>query len=464
MINTGIYASLLLSLLLGTLYRPAIGLAALACIQVLDFWGQLASPWLAENGKFTNLYVVGLIAIGLLRAQQRSSEKTHGIPWVQVLVICLWIEAGISLYWSPAFKQGVGEWSKYWPYMMLHASLVPLLFRRPIDLQHGLSAVLVLGAILAVLVDAFVRWDQRFIVSFYNPNEKFWNALAFAQLAGYVTIAAVLLNHRKSWFWRLLKIVAIVSSVILVVKSGTRGQFVLMAALPIAFLPMSRPLGSMKAYVSGLLLVVCLASASIFAYDSFTHQDERWSSGRFESDWELRVMMADKLVNHWLKASNGDPTVLLLGLGNSASFSQRINGFYPHIVVPEILGEEGLLGLGLFCSAVWMSIYITRSAYRLSIEDPVQRGILATLAASFTFAFILSFKQGSLVGYSAELFSFAILIERQTRLLVAAKRVHVEKETIRRPQSKPVIVSKAPPDGLPNLLSTPGVPRFGQAK
>ena len=44
------------------------------------------------------------------------------------------------------------------------------------------------------------------------------------------------------------------------------------------------------------------------------------------------------------------------------------------------------------------------------LEDPVQRGILATLAASFTFAFIVSFKQGSLVGYSAELFSFAILI------------------------------------------------------
>ena len=463
MINTGIYVALLLSLLLGTLYRPAIGLAALACIQVLDFWGQLASPWLAENGIFTNLYVVGLIAIGLLRAQQCSSEKTHGIPWVQVLVICVWIEAGISLYWSPAFKQGVGEWGKYWPYMMLHASLVPLLFRRPIDLQHGLSAVLVLGAILAVLVDVFVRWDQRFIVSFYNPNEKFWNALAFAQLAGYVTIAAVLLNHRKSWFWGLLKVVAIASSVILVVKSGTRGQFVLMAALPIVFLPMSRPLGNMKTYVSGVLLVACLASASIFAYDSFTHQDERWSSGKFESDWELRVMMADKLLNHWLKASNGDPTVLLLGLGNSASFSQGIIGFYPHMVVPEILGEEGLLGLGLFCAAVWMSICTTRSAYRLSIEDPVQRGILATLAASFTFAFILSFKQGSLVGYSAEFFSFVILIERQTRLLVSAKRVQVEKETMKHP-SNLVIVSKAPAEVFPNLFSTPSVPPFGPAK
>lgn len=431
MMNIGIYAALLLSLLLGTLYRPAIGLAALACIQVLDFWGQLSSSWLAENGKFTNLYMVGLILMGLLRAQQFTSIKTHGIPWVQVLVVCFWIEAGISLYWSPAFKEGIGEWGKYWPYMVLHAGLAPLLIRRPIDLQHGLSAVLLLGAILAILVDGFVRWDQRFVVSFYNPNERFWNALAFAQMAGYVTLAAVLLNHRKSWFWGLLKAVAIASSVILVVKSGTRGQFVLMAALPIVFLPMSRPLGSMKTYVSGVLLVTCLASASIFAYDSFIGKDERWSTGHFQSDWELRVMMADKLLHHWLKASNGDPTVLLIGLGNSASFSQRINGFYPHMMLPEILGEEGLIGLGLFCSVLWMSIRTMRHAYRLSKEDPVMRGILATLAACFTFAFILSFKQGSMAGYSAELFAFVILIERQARLLASAKRVQGEKETNR---------------------------------
>lgn len=461
--NLGIYIALLFSLLMGTLYRPAIGLAILGCIQVLDFWGQLSSPWLAENGKFTNLFMVGVIAVGLLRAQQFTHEKIHGIPWVQVLVICFWMEAGISVYWSPAFTQGVGEWGKYLPYMILHACLAPLLLRRPIDLQHGLSAVLVLGAILAILVDAFVRWDHRFVVSFYNPNEKFWNALAFAQMAGYVTIAAVLLNHRKSWLWGILKGVAIASCVILVVKSETRGQFVLMATLPIIFLPMSRPLRSLKTYVSGVLLVACLASASLFAYESFTHQDERWSSGRFQSDGELRVMMADKLLHHWLDASSGDPAVLILGLGNSASFSKRINGFYPHMVVPEILGEEGLMGLALFFLAVWMSVRTTRNAYHLAKEDPIQRGILATLAACFTFAFILSFKQGSMANSSAELFSFAILIERQTRLLISAERVKVRKKTTET-HSEPVFVSEALSGRVFRLLSIPGVPPFGSTK
>jgi hypothetical protein len=142
-------------------------------------------------------------------------------------------------------------------------------------------------------------------------------------------------------------------------------------------------------------------------------------------------MMTEHLLQHWLKASDGDPTVFLLGLGNSASFSQRIIGFYPHMVVPEILGEEGLLGLGLFGSAVWVSIRSMRNAYRLSKDVPVHRGILATLAASFTFAFLLSFKQGSLLSFSAELFSFAILIERQTRLLAFEKNDQVGEESIK---------------------------------
>ena len=147
------------------------------------------------------------------------------------------LRLGISLFWSPAPKQGIEEWGKYLPYMILHAVFVPLLVQRRLDLQYGLSALLILGTALAILVNVFVRWDHRFIVSFYNPNEKFWNALAFAQMAGYVTIAAALLNHRRSWYWGILKGVAIASSVILVVQSGTRGQFLLMALLPVVFLP-----------------------------------------------------------------------------------------------------------------------------------------------------------------------------------------------------------------------------------
>ena len=110
-----------------------------------------------------------------------------------------------------------------------------------------------------------------------------------------------------------------------------------------------------------------------------------------------------------------------------------------------------------------MSICTTRYTYQLSKEDPVQRGVLATLAACFTFAFILSFKQGSMAGYSAELFSFAILIERQGRLLASAKRVLDGKEMIQA-QLTPVIVSKTQPEALPSLFASPGVPPFGQAR
>ena len=42
--NLAIYLGLLVSLLLGTIYRPVIGLAGLLCVQVLDFSGATVIP------------------------------------------------------------------------------------------------------------------------------------------------------------------------------------------------------------------------------------------------------------------------------------------------------------------------------------------------------------------------------------------------------------------------------------
>ena len=86
-----------------------------------------------------------------------------------------------------------------------------------------------------------------------------------------------------------------------------------------------------------------------------------------------------------------------------------------------------------------MSIRSMRAAYRLSKDLPAQRGILATLAASFTFAFLLSFKQGSLLSVAAELFSFAILIEKQSRLLANEESGRCRRRSTKVNTSQPII-------------------------
>nr|MBA3968006.1 hypothetical protein [Nitrospirales bacterium] len=327
--------------------------------------------------------MVALVGLGILRAQPFAFLPRQRLPWVQIVTICLFLYAAISLSWSPAFGKGVEQWNYSWPYIVLNVLLVPLLFRHPTDLQEGLSAILYLGAVLATLVNLFVDWDNRFIGTFWDPSETIWDPLAFPEMAGLVTLAAILLNHDKSLKWTGIKFIAIVASIILVMKSETRGQFILMVVIPMIFLPFSRPVSNLKQYVVWAFLGIGLVSVSLYALNSFTSIDDRWSSSTFQSDWDGRVHMASQLLHHWWKASSGDPAALIMGLGNSASFSGTIVGFYPHMVPIEVLGEEGIFGLGLFFVLLWVSVRTIRTAYRLSKHDPFQRGIWATLVASF---------------------------------------------------------------------------------
>lgn len=425
MITLGIYVCIVVALLVGTWFRPAIALASLICVKVLDFWGQMAHPFFFHYEKFTNLFMVALVGLGILRTQPFAFLPRQRLPWVQIVTICLFLYAAISLSWSPAFGKGVEQWNYSWPYMVLNVLLVPLLFRHPTDLQDGLSAILYLGAVLATLVNLFVDWDNRFIGAFWDPSETIWDPLAFPEMAGLVTLAAILLNHDKSLKWTGIKFIAIVASIILVMKSETRGQFIMMVIIPMIFLPFSRPVSNLKQYVVWVFLGIGLVSLSLYALNSFTSIEDRWSSSTFQSDWDGRVHMASQLLHHWWRASSGDPAALILGLGNSASFSGTIVGFYPHMVPIEVLGEEGIFGLGLFLVLLWVSVRTIRTAYRLSKHDPIQRGIWATLVASFAFAFLLSFKQGSLVGSGAHIFLFVILLERQVAILVADQQERV---------------------------------------
>ncbi len=421
-----IYVVILVSLIVGTWLRPAIALASLLCVKVLDFWGQMAHPFFFHYGKFTNVFMVALVGLGVLRARQFSYRPYQMIPWVKIVLTCLLLYAVLSLSWSPAFRIGVAQWIYSLPYIILNVLLVPLLFRHSTDLQDGLSAALVLGTVLVTIFDLFANWDTRSVATFWDPSETIWDPLAFPQLAGYVTLAAILLNPEKNWKWSAIRFIAIASSIVLVMLSESRGPAILMVTIPMALLPFSRPMANVKNYVTWAFLGIGLGSISLYALNTFTSMEGRWSSSTIQSDWDLRVHGASQLLHHWWRTSSGDPAVLFFGLGNSASFSQNIVGYHPHMVTMEILGEEGILGVGIFLLLLWASFRTIRTAYRLSRQDTVQQGIWATLVGNFVFAFLGSFTEGSFVGSGPHIFSFVILLERQVAILAAEKQERVE--------------------------------------
>src|SRR5262245_17430526 len=113
-----VYGLVLCALLVATWRAPAAAIVGLMCVQVLDFWGQLWTPLLVEYGRFTNIYVVALLGLGVVRAMFRPIAALRGIPHLRVVLIALWSFAALSLFWSLARQDGQLEWQKYWPYIV----------------------------------------------------------------------------------------------------------------------------------------------------------------------------------------------------------------------------------------------------------------------------------------------------------------------------------------------------------
>lgn len=144
--------------------------------------------------------------------------------------------------------------------------------------------------------------------------------------------------------------------------------------------------------------------------------------------------MATTVLTYWWRAAGSNFAVLLFGLGNSASFSPSVVGYYPHMVPVEVLAEEGLLGFVLF--AVLNIVFVVRAlqAIRECGRDPERRGVVAALTGMYAFAALLSLKQGSLLNMSAEIFLFLLVLERVT-LTYRRQRVagSISAETTARP-------------------------------
>ena len=418
-----IYIAVVLALIIATWRRPAAALAGLLSVQVLDFWGQLSHPWFAANGKVTNIFVVLLVALAALRALTTRTNEAPGIGTVTILISLLWLYAALSLQWSPVTPQGLSFWFSYWPYMVAVVLFLPLLFRQPNDSSDAILAVVAVALVMCLAAAFLTDWTNRSLISGWNAKKSFGNALAFAQLAGYLALAAVLLNIPRSRLWLALRLIAIAIAIFVTVKSGTRGQLFSAIALGLLFIPFSRPTNSWGRYLSFGFLAIILLVALNLGYEYAAKSDARWSSAHLESDTTMRFKMAFALIDHWLAAAASDPTIYLTGLGNGAAFSQKIVGFYPHVVPLEILGEEGVIGFVLFVVVILITFKNFWAAHRATRGNAHERGVVTTLGAWFAFALILSLKQGSLVNYTPEIFTIAVVLNRQARLLTQRKQI-----------------------------------------
>ena len=319
----------------------------------------------------------------------------------------------LTLLWTPAYGLAMEEWRAQAPYLLFSVFFLPLLVQNTDDAMEGLRGTIIPGAILVTALAFLVQWGYRRIESDVSAGEAIQLPLAIAQLGAIVFVLAVLYFK-----WRgvsaLVALGLVAISVILVVKTGSRGQLISMFLGAMLFFPIARGWSFSRGAIIGLvgagLVLVATWTLLPDLSNLLSAEQGRFDSGRAVVDYEERVAAAQRLFDIYLSSGILN---LLFGLGNSASFAPQVLGFYTHIVPVEILCELGVVGLLLFVT-IWglaaRAMIRFASSHNLLQPSADTRRAVACLGALALMELLLSFKEGSLVR-DVNLFLFPILIE-----------------------------------------------------
>lgn len=401
-----IFILLMGCLVLAVLLRPASALGGILCTYALEQWAQTQSSFFAVHGTLVNYTTGGILILALMVTALRGRNLLANYPAVSWVIMSLYGLAVLSVLWS-VYRQGtIEQWRRHLPYIIVAVGLTPLLVVHPRDIYNGLITTMALGAVTLLLLVFTTEWRGRGVdVGYYS--KQVGNPLATASLGGYVAIVALLMNYSGiARIWQVLRWFLFCLGVVICIMSGSRGQFLAMLIVILMFLPVSRRFRSLKG-LAGTIMGFMLAGGLVaWAYSSYAGSS-RWNLEEMVESYQgTRMYFVATLLETWAESS---PMHWIIGLGNSASYDPRIVGTYPHLVAAEVLAEEGLIGLILWCTIMTLVARAIVRVYRMTHPFANARGVLAALAGLFMFQLILSFKQGSLLGHTY-MFMFAIML------------------------------------------------------
>lgn len=419
-----LFALLMSGLTIGVIKRPPVALAGIFCLFAFKQWAQGTMVFFVQNGTIPNLCMGALVLLGLTVKMFRGERILSPFPGVAWMVLLLFSYAALSMFWAPNPGQSAKLMLAELPYILTVIVLGPMLISEPKDVHTVAVGTIVFGCVVAVLLLLQVSWFNRMVVmAGASRDADGGNPLAVAQLGGYLALAATLLQFRnKNVLNWLLRIALAGLGILLIVKSGSRGQFLSLLPVLLIFLPMRQRVdnpGTLFAIVAFICTVLALAlweQQSGFTSDAIATQ--RWSSGKMLLDMTGRFRNLGILLNLW---SSGSMGTLLFGLGNSAAFSIPQLGIYPHFVPGEVLAEEGVVGAFLYLMILLSAAQIVRKCFALVKNQGEARGDLAVMSAIMAFEFLLTLKQGNLIG--GYIF-FGIII-----VLGRLRRMHEEQAT-----------------------------------
>lgn len=410
-----IYFAFLALLTVSVLLRPSRVLAGIIVLFSLKQWSMAKSLWFLNHRVITNYAVAGLVGIALVITifkHRMNLGRYTAAGWAALGLHAL---AFVSYLWCVNQGWWVVQWIEWAPYVILIVLLLPLVIVTPRDLYDALIATLLFGVPVLLLLLFTVQFHGREIVyvgALWVNGQRATggNPLATSEMAGHILLIGVLMRFTGlARFWQILRWVIVALALALIMQSGSRGQLFATVACVVLLLPFSRHIRNLRGFAAMALGLGIFAILCVWAYDTFA-QASRWDMGLAVKDVEVgRIATSMHVLRYWLS----HPTSILFGLGNSSSFDPRVNSWFCEVQPVDILGEEGLVGIGLWLIIVvacWRAFRRMRKDPRIA-GDVRLRGIGATIFAMFLFEFILSWKEGSLLA-DPNVFAFATIVCR----------------------------------------------------
>lgn len=385
------------------------------------------------GSQFVNFVIGGVALIAVGRGIVAKSDQFRGyITPSFIMTMALFVWGAVSCWWSLASAEGFASFVTNIPYIALYIFIIPTLVLTMDDWCRVSRVWLVINTTVTALIlvnPEFTTWAGRLVLNLGVAGLKVTktNPLEIGAAGGVCIILGLLYQaERGRAFITALRLIAVLLGTALVVRSGSRGQFLFAIISAIVAYPLAKKVTDVRRLAVALiglaiLLALILLLAERLRTSGTSDEERRWTSEGFESGSNVRTGNMLLLLGQFASS----PTRWITGLGYQSYYALDSTQEYSHCITVDALAEMGLVGaalfLGVFGQAAWL---LTQCLNRVK-DDPVRRSGLGCLAGVLIFYFLLANKQGNLAG-SAALFGFVLILARIHVSLAAEPPQHAD--------------------------------------
>lgn len=405
---------------IASFFRPPLVMVLMIVFYPLKQCLQTYLPFFAMHSSAFNFIVATIVGVAIAGSLRVNPNALRGYKsGYFALTAFLYIYAIVAMLWTPSesYQYASDLLIAGFPYWLLQVVLLPVVLSSSEQFRSTFGATLIVGIIVSILFlvnPAGIYHNGRYVLQIgQSAALDLGNPLASAQMGGQLLfIAALLVPGGSKLFWFLVRATAIVLGLILAVRAGSRGQLVGSVFLAIAMYPIARKVRNINQFLltgAGLAVIAAIGYLTIvLVFSSDATEASRWNTKLATKHLDERFDTALLLINWWLS----EPSRWMFGLGSNAFSSlPGYGGSYVHNAIIEMCCEYGLFGLAVYGTVCYLTFKYSLELFRRHRDVPTERAASAILIAFGLYSFILSLKQGALLG-APEPYFFWILIAK----------------------------------------------------